>query len=109
MESLVATSGEQIAAKTVKEMESGESRDTFDPLMGAHNSIVAVALRRHGLEIMMPNEDGSDRCPFCFLQAIHVAECPDKTCTWTYAESWIPGAVADMRKRAVELGLLPAG
>jgi hypothetical protein len=60
----VAKSGE----KVVDKMLGGD----FEPLMGAHNAILSNAMSAAGLNVMMQNEDGSDRCPLCYL----IDNCP---------------------------------
>ena len=66
MTALVAESGEQAAKNLLSEME-GRTIDNFDPLMAAHNAIMTNAIATAGLEVMMANEDGSDRCPLCWM------------------------------------------
>lgn len=109
MESLVPTSGAEAMAKLASDLEAGASRVSFDPLMGAHNAIVANAMRYVGLELLLPNEDGTDRCPFCFLQVKHVEACKEPACEWTYEKSWIPGSVNEQREHAIRLGLIAEG
>lgn len=104
LSSLVATSGEQAAAQLTKEIEEGPSEKTFDPLMGAHNAIISRALGLVGLALMQANEDGSDRCPICFLQAEHDAHCTKPDCA--KFETWIDSVSDFMRTEAIRLGLL---
>jgi hypothetical protein len=93
--SKVATSGEQAAAQ----IAAGKP----DPLMAAHNAIVSNALGKVGLELMMPNDDGSDRCPICYLVKLSLAaprcECGDPACTSQSRadnfERWIEHAADD--------------
>lgn len=47
-----------------------------DPLMAAHNAIVGNAMDAFGIAIMMPNEDGSERCPLCYCKR----QCFDNPC-----------------------------
>ena len=104
---LVATSGEQVVAMMTKELGDGEStKATFDPLMGAHNAIVSNVMGVVGIAVMMQNEDGSDRCPLCFIQSEHDAHCKLTRCE-PY-DTWINRAADDMRAKAVDLGLLAA-
>jgi hypothetical protein len=101
---LVSKSGEVVAGKIAKEIESGAgTKETFDPLMSAHNAIVSNAMDTAGLEIMMPNEDGSDRCPICFLQQSCKCGAPD--CKERY-EQWVEFAARDAFERAKSLGLV---
>jgi hypothetical protein len=93
--SRVASSGEQAAAQ----LAAGKP----DPLMAAHNAIVGNALGKVGLELMMPNEDGTERCPICFLVKLSLesprCECGDPTCTpqarAESSERWIDHAADD--------------
>jgi len=64
---LIAEGGERAAANLVSELTDGPSIDNFDPLMAAHNAIMSNALATAGLEVMYANEDGSDRCPLCWM------------------------------------------
>jgi hypothetical protein len=102
---LVAKSGEECVKKLVADIEQ-PSKSTFDPLMGSHNMILSRALHDYGLEIMMQNEDGSDRCPICFLDAKHKESCIDPGCTWIYEKSWIQGVADDALIEAKRLGLI---
>lgn len=98
---LVAQGGEQAARNLVAEATDGPSIQTFDPLMAAHNAIWARAMDVAGLAIMAPNDDGSDRCPICFLNEAHAAECAGPPCELprdTAFDHWIDKA-ADMVDR----------
>jgi hypothetical protein len=67
---LVARDGKAAAARMKREIESGPDNASFDPLMAAHNAIVANAAHICPgglLTLMSPNADGSDRCPLCYL------------------------------------------
>ena len=101
-----ASSSDQIAAKMVKEIDAGASKSTFDPLMNGYLAILSNALDAAGLQVMGPNEDGSDRCPLCFMNEAHRALCKDGPgCTFSY-DPWIGFAARDQREKAVELGLM---
>src|ERR1044071_1245799 len=53
-----------------------------DPLMSAHNAIVANAMTRAWLAIMSNIDDGSERCPICFLMAAAAGcQCGAPACT----------------------------
>src|SRR5579859_4119178 len=55
-----------------------------DPLMAAHNAILSNVMDRVGLEVMMPNEDGTERCPLCYIQKLareSACTCGDPKCT----------------------------
>ena len=67
---LVPETAEKAMAGLVDQIETDKTTvDNFDPLMGAHNAIVANGLDMVGLDLMQPNEDGSERCPICYLTA----------------------------------------
>lgn len=89
----------------VKAGDESLSASNFDPLMSAHWAIVNNALRICGLAIMAPNEDGSARCPLCFMIAgCSHQDCPSPdACGWN---EWINRAADDAKTRAVELGLV---
>lgn len=99
---LVATSGEQAAAQMVSQVQDGASKANFDPLMGAHNAIVSNALYVAGLPLMMQNDDGSDRCPLCYL----VDNCPCGRGDACPFRTWTTRAADDMREAAIGLGLM---
>lgn len=82
----------------------GEGRDGFDPLMGAHNAIVANALSTAGMEVMQPAADGTDRCPLCFLLA--ECRCAHKGTPQCPFASWVDRAADDQLARAKTLGLV---
>lgn len=69
-----------------------------DPLMEVHNMIVARFLDWLGMDLMLPNEDGSERCPLCFGSATCKAGphfCGEENC----ADGAIEGATASMAER----------
>lgn len=104
---MVAKSGEDVVARMTKELGDGETTKTsFDPLMGAHNAIVSNVMNVVGLAVMVQNDDGSDRCPLCFIQSEHDANCKQVGCE-PY-DKWIDRAADDMRAKAVDLGLMAA-
>lgn len=112
LEPLVAKSGEEAAAKALEDLkraqsgdDSGMTKETFDPLMGANYAIWSNALHSVGLVLMEQNEDGSDRCPLCFMQTTHDKHCTEPECKQNY-DDWITYAVRDMHERAKELGLI---
>lgn len=101
---LVATSGENAASKLTAAFEQGPSRTNFDPLMDAHNAIVANVLGLVGLALFNANEDGSERCPICFAQAEHDANCVLADCA--PFDVWIDRAAEDAFARAKDLGVM---
>src|SRR5262245_849386 len=70
----VTISAEATAEHLMREKVDGTdvrqwARETFEPLMAAYFAILGNALNVAGMDIMAPNEDGTDRCPLCFLIA----------------------------------------
>lgn len=101
---LVAKGGEQAARNLAAEVTAGPSIQTFDPLMSAHNEIWMRAMDVGGLAIMAPNADGSERCPICFLNDAHDAECkgpPACSLPPRPFDHWIDKA-ADLAKRQAD-------
>lgn len=97
---LVSDGGASVAEKMADAGGTGLRLDNFDPLMGAHNKIVEHALGAVGLALFQPNDDGSPRCPICYLTALHQAQCRDPKCGQDF-EAWINFA-ADGSKRFVD-------
>lgn len=100
---LVANDGYEAIARMKKEIEGGADASTFDPLMVANNLILQNAMSAAGLEIMQANEDGSERCPVCFVRDSCTCGAPD--CRERY-ERWPENAVRDAAAIAKELGLV---
>ena len=102
---LVAKSGEQACSNVAADLQGTKNpRATFDPLMDAHFAIVNQVMGRVGLAVMAPNDDGSERCPLCFIQETHDKECQDPRCG--SFDKWIDCASDDSLARAKELGLV---
>lgn len=94
LSSFISNGGEEAAKRMV---ENG-----FDPLMGAHNALVSNAMSTAGLAIMMPNDDGTDRCPLCFL--INGCPCAEgEACSY---RTWMDRAVAEQADEARRRGLI---
>lgn len=102
---LVAKNWEEAVGRLVAGAEAGSTASSFDPLNMTFNMILSRALERCGLELMMQNEDGSDRCPLCFMNAVHKEGCKVEDCAFTY-DSWIDGASDDALAEAKRLGLV---
>lgn len=81
LDRFIAKSGEEVVNRLTKEVST--PTESFEPLMGGHNAILSNCLRIAGLDIMRPNDDGTDRCPLCYLitncQCGRGEECPFKT------------------------------
>jgi hypothetical protein len=99
----IADGGKEAVRRLVSGLEAADDAKSFEPLMGAHNAIVANAMDAVWLEVMAPNDDSSDRCPVCFLKTI--CKCGDPTCPERY-EGWLTHAADDALARAKELGLV---
>lgn len=93
---LIAQGGERAARNLVDEAQNGLSIKNFDPLMAAHNAIWGNALDLAGLAVMVPNDDGSDRCPYCYI----LAEAPKHDAAGRF-DDWITRA-ADGAKAQYE-------
>ena len=62
---LVADNGEKAASNLLSEVNAGTTIDNFDPLMSAHNAIMANALDAAGgraYDLLT----GADECPLCY-------------------------------------------
>lgn len=109
---LVAESGEQAGCNMVAEFEHGSTVDTFDPLMGAHNAIVARAMKeirerytQNPLMLMAdPDEHPEWACPICALGWCHAEHdhlCTRADCNWPREFDW----AAEMCNGAADLML----
>ena len=104
---LVAADGTEAVRRTMSELGSVRSKSNFDPLMAAHWAIVNnVMAGPAGLAIMMQNEDGSDRCPLCFIRDDHLARCAVPGCEVKDFDWMIERASDDSLSYAKELGLV---
>lgn len=102
LEQFVTKSGAVVVAKMTSEAESGLNRTNFEPLMGAHNSIVSNALSLAGLAVMQDNEDGTERCPLCYT----IANCMCNKGDGCHVRKWIEYSARDARNAAIRLGLI---
>lgn len=97
LDRFIAKNGQEAIAKMTAE-------DGFEPLMAANMGIFSNAIETAGLELMTPNDDGTERCPLCFLisgcHCGHGDKCSFKT--------WLDSAVAEQVDRAKQLGLIAA-
>lgn len=65
LDALVADSAEKVARNLVSELEDGQTLDNFDPLMGAHNAILANSMDALGPAARTLFT--GDYCPLCVL------------------------------------------
>lgn len=105
---LVAQSGETAMRQMADVIETqGMTLRNFDPLMAAHNMIISEALNAGGLAIMVRNDDGSERCPICFMSEQHDLYCTREGCALpkdgTAFDSWIEFAANDAKTLADKL------
>lgn len=96
---LISDGGASAMQKMIK--DDGRSLEHFDPLMSAHNMIVGHALNAGGLAVLAPN-DGSDKCPICYLTAEHTRQCTDAACGQDF-EKWIDCAADGVKRHVDEL------
>ena len=100
MSSLVAGSGEQAVSNMASELDHGSTVDNFDPLMGAHNAIVAQAMdlirdRYQQNPLMLMVEPGPfttwPTCPICALNWCHkqhIEQCTKEDCDYPRGFDW---------------------
>jgi hypothetical protein len=98
----VAKSGPEVMGKMVA--DHGEA-ENFEPLMGAHNAILSQIMRIGGIDVMMDNPDGTERCPICYANAKHKEFCTDPVCTYSY-DHFIERAADDALAEATRRGLV---
>lgn len=99
---LVSTSGTQAAARDANRLSGSEAGKDYDPLMAAHWAIVNRALSIAGLVLMSPNDDGTDRCPLCFL----ITSCECTLGEGCHYRGWITSVADFVREEAKQKGLL---
>jgi len=107
----VSADGHEAIAKTVASIERADLGDPprqseFDPLLNAHWAIVSNVMGVVGFAIMVQNDDGSDRCPLCFITADHLANCTMPDCKIRDYDHWIGRVAEDQVAHAKELGLM---
>lgn len=117
--SLAAENGEQAARNLESEAARGTTIDNFDPLMGAHNAIVARAMnlikeryRQNPLMVMADADEHPEwACPICALNWCHDEHnrlCTQQGCDWPKEFDWtsemVNGASDLMLKQWQELG-----
>jgi hypothetical protein len=89
---LVARSGEEAMASTVRQLEGQDTKADFDPLMNANWAIFGAFLHDTGIAGL-----SFEGCPLCEVQKGS-----------GLAEDWINGAADDQLTAARDLGLVPA-
>lgn len=94
---LVADGGKQAMRNIESEVNDGSTIANFDPLMAAHNAIWSNCMNLAGLTVMAPNDDGSERCAYCYI----LAEAPKHGVADGRFDNWIDLA-ADGAKRQYE-------
>lgn len=90
---MVAESGEEAARKLGAQLQEGVTIDSFEPLLAANMAIISNTVQVAGLSVFAPNEDGTERCPICFLVWLH-SGCTRPGCDMDY-ETWIDLAADD--------------
>lgn len=91
------------ATKAIDAVKEGRP----DPLAAATFAIYGNAMEIGGLAVMTPEEDGSSKCPICFLKKMTVEEgacsCGDPQCTPENRaagfERWIQHAATEQLER----------
>ena len=108
LSSLVAVDGVDAHKRITSELKGeGSEKTTFEPLMGAHNAILSNVLSSPvGISVMYDNEDGTARCPLCFITSEHKANCAVVDCKDDDFEDWIDIAADEQLARAKKLGLV---
>lgn len=86
----ISPSPEAATKRMAAEIQGTARPETFDPLLYANNAIWNNALNVAGLEVMTPNEDGSERCPVCFL--LETCPCKKEDCSY---KRWVEYAAND--------------
>lgn len=93
LSALNSTTGEDAMARMTDQITTGdETIDNFDPLMGAHNSILANMIDQFGAAVIL-----YDGCPLCAANEGHNKGCTDGTCTLGADpyDQWLDFAVRD--------------
>ena len=102
LNAFVAKDGQAAADVMKAQIDKGEiTKAGFDPLLNANFAIFNNALGVVGLVLMVSNDDGSERCPLCYLASV----CP--TCQpCQHFEKWIDAAADEQLEEAKRLGLV---
>lgn len=105
MTPLVARNGSEALERSVEELRGEAAEPSLDPLMAAHNMIVAAVIQRVGLQLFV-----GDQCPVCVgIKTNEGVIDPELERAYTAEEEesyWIDGpagAVLDIVKRSPAL------
>lgn len=98
-----------IAERGLSDLVSGSGREVmtrlagggFDPLMGAHNRLIAALVSVAGPGLMT-----IDGCPICEGNKAHDEGCDDPTCRPNWYDAWIDNAADDALAEARRRGLV---
>ena len=99
LDALVTDIGEQAASNLVNREKSGATVNIFDPLMGAHNAILNMAMdiirnkyQQNPLMTMADNAEHPEwACPICALNWCHVEHnriCTTEGFNWPKHHDW---------------------
>lgn len=67
---LIADTPEDVERCLASQHEDGRTIDNFEPMAGATNAIIVNAYSAVGSMLLVPNFDGSPRCPICYLNDV---------------------------------------
>ncbi len=87
-------------------MEGEHGEGNFNAFWGAYASICKNAINMAGFPVVMPNDDGSERCPICYI--VESCEGGPQCEPVCQGETWPVHAAREARQAAVEDGLTPA-
>lgn len=101
MSCLVSRDGKDATEKMVSELQGGDAKTTFDPLLSLNSHFSAEALRCGGLYIMGQNDTGENDghiCPVCefvkhakgFDAKEAIGNIADQMAEWARSEGMIP-------------------
>ena len=90
------------AVARVQRAQEKEDATTFEPLLAAYMNITQHAISLIGLSVMVPDDDGAERCPICY----GVAHCGCGRGEQCDILQWITYAADAELGYAKELGLV---
>ena len=98
----IAKDGEAAAKAMASQIQGGDEKESYDPLMGANFAIWGNALEVWGPGMM---QEGAP-CPLCLLDK-HAKECAEPDCQFKQTGAdWVTLAADAQMEYATELGLL---